>query len=758
MSSSLISLLVSSLFNGSGVKTYVVNSEAEMLALPAVVGDIAIRTDLNNLNFRLIALPPTALANWQSQGDLVTSVFTRVGNIVAQSGDYTTDLVTEGAKKYFADALALTAVQKTNNVTGYEISGGTTSKTLTVSENSTIDQNLSTTSQPNFNSVKLSNNGLLNTNSGVRFAQNSEDYKIGYDNRFGILYNIPGSDGSDQHIFTRGDVTGGSFFGLFRIRNDGRVSQADQAFEAQFNFNADIKLPHISTPTDNPTAGLFVYSKPDNKLYYKTPAGTEVEIGTAAGDLVTSVFTRTGNVTAQSGDYTTDLVTEATNLYFTDSRALGAVEKTNNATGYSISGGTTSKTLIVSENCAIDQNLNTASTVQYSGVNLTPDAPLTVSTGYGLNGIYEDYRIGFDGAKIRYNIDVAASSHSHVFSFGSVSTATYDDKFIIRGDGVVSQNAGFEGGFNFAGNLKILHQATPANTPTAGVFLYAKADNALYIKDSAGVEKKLDTGNSGAVESVFGRTGPVVGEGNDYANVIMTIRRVSVDESITLNNIGTLGIFKGYGLNSAEPNFKFGYDFGDGSQKFARYNAGAIAVGNPANTANGHKFTFGVVGTSEETALTVWSNKVTDTHGALGFLPATAPPANAVDGGVRVYFDTADNVLKMCDTTSVRALDSAIGNFETLPDGISAATFTRNLNVLLCDTTSNSQEVLINAADLKDKIFTIKKIAASNTVVINTVGSALIDGSSGTGLLNVFSSVTLISDGINFFILSRIGT
>jgi hypothetical protein len=44
---------------------------------------------------------------------------------------------------------------------------------------------------------------------------------------------------------------------------------------------------------------------------------------------VTSVFGRTGAVTAQSGDYTTTQVTEGTNLYFTDTRArTAAVEDT----------------------------------------------------------------------------------------------------------------------------------------------------------------------------------------------------------------------------------------------------------------------------------------------------------------------------------------------------------------------------------------------------------------------------------------------
>lgn len=54
------------------------------------------------------------------------------------------------------------------------------------------------------------------------------------------------------------------------------------------------------------------------------------------GGAVTSVFGRTGVVTAQSGDYTTDQVTEATNLYYTQARfdtAFGLKTTTNLSEG-----------------------------------------------------------------------------------------------------------------------------------------------------------------------------------------------------------------------------------------------------------------------------------------------------------------------------------------------------------------------------------------------------------------------------------------
>lgn len=71
--------------------------------------------------------------------------------------------------------------------------------------------------------------------------------------------------------------------------------------------------------------------------------------GSGGGSTVSSVFTRTGDINAQTGDYTSDLVTElsgATNLYFTNTRARAAFSNTApisySAGVYSITQATTS--------------------------------------------------------------------------------------------------------------------------------------------------------------------------------------------------------------------------------------------------------------------------------------------------------------------------------------------------------------------------------------------------------------------------------
>ncbi|MBD1864185.1 MULTISPECIES: hypothetical protein [Trichocoleus] len=71
--------------------TFPVNSEAEMLALTAEVGDVAVRLD--SLKTYILRIPgPSTLSHWQeilTPTTGVTSVFGRSGVVNAQSGDYT---------------------------------------------------------------------------------------------------------------------------------------------------------------------------------------------------------------------------------------------------------------------------------------------------------------------------------------------------------------------------------------------------------------------------------------------------------------------------------------------------------------------------------------------------------------------------------------------------------------------------------------------------------------------------------------------
>ncbi len=135
--------------------TFVVASQAAMLALTAERGDVAVRTDLSK-SFILAAEPASTLANWQellTPASPVTSVFGRTGAVTASTGDYSVAQIT-GAAPLASPALtgtptAPTAATATNNtqiattafvkaqgysttagtVTSVQLSGGTTGLT-----------------------------------------------------------------------------------------------------------------------------------------------------------------------------------------------------------------------------------------------------------------------------------------------------------------------------------------------------------------------------------------------------------------------------------------------------------------------------------------------------------------------------------------------------------------------------------------------------------------------------------------------------
>jgi hypothetical protein len=90
---------------------------------------------------------------------------------------------------------------------------------------------------------------------------------------------------------------------------------------------------------------IIIVSASDGTGIYRIQADTSSaspDISSDTAGLLTSVFGRTGNVIAQNGDYNTDQVTEALNLYFTEARVqavpeVAGAEQTSNknaANGY----------------------------------------------------------------------------------------------------------------------------------------------------------------------------------------------------------------------------------------------------------------------------------------------------------------------------------------------------------------------------------------------------------------------------------------
>ena len=118
--------------------TFVVATQAAMLALTAQVGDVAIRTDVNK-SFILQTSPATALANWQelkTPTDVVSSVNGQTGAVTLGGGDVlveTGSTVTDAATIAVGDTID-SALGKLNTQIGTKldknaaITGGTHTK------------------------------------------------------------------------------------------------------------------------------------------------------------------------------------------------------------------------------------------------------------------------------------------------------------------------------------------------------------------------------------------------------------------------------------------------------------------------------------------------------------------------------------------------------------------------------------------------------------------------------------------------------
>jgi hypothetical protein len=187
--------------------------------------------------------------------------------------------------------------------------------------------------------------------------------------------------------------------------------QINDALIGNVNFqglwNAATNTPTLANPPASGTKGYY---------YIVSTAGTFAGIsfevgdwiisnGTAWGkvdntDAVSSVFGRTGNVTASNGDYNTSQVTENTNLYFTNARAIASV-----LTGYSSGAGTISSSdSILSAIQKLNGNIG-ALVTGVSSVNGQTGVVVLTTTN-----IAEGTNLYYTEARVNANTNVAANT------------------------------------------------------------------------------------------------------------------------------------------------------------------------------------------------------------------------------------------------------------------------------------------------------------------------------------------------------------
>jgi hypothetical protein len=176
----------------------------------------------------------------------------------------------------------------------------------------------------------------------------------------------------------------------------------------ELHLNTDLADAYIASATNwNAAYNDKINSAAVTGTTTKTLTLTQQDGGTITAswtddntDAVTSVFGRTGAVVATSGDYNTSQVTENTNLYFTNARAIAST-----LTGYTSGAGTiTSSDSILSAIQKLNGNIGALTTGVSSVNGLTGAVTLTTSN------IAEGTNLYYTEARVNANTNVAANT------------------------------------------------------------------------------------------------------------------------------------------------------------------------------------------------------------------------------------------------------------------------------------------------------------------------------------------------------------
>ena len=169
--------------------TFPVASQAEMLALTAQTGDVAVRSD-SNTSWILKGTDPSQLSNWTqllTPTSAVTSVNTQTGAVTL-----TTTNISEGTNKYYTDARARAAISATGSGGSYDSSTGV----ITFSSGTAGTLSAATTIGDGTGASSITSTGGTNANLTVAAGQGGANSS---------LYLQAGPSGS-------GSQTGGSVY------------------------------------------------------------------------------------------------------------------------------------------------------------------------------------------------------------------------------------------------------------------------------------------------------------------------------------------------------------------------------------------------------------------------------------------------------------------------------------------------------------------------------------------------------------------
>lgn len=378
--------------------TFVVGSQSAMLALTAETGDVAVRTDLSK-SYILKGSNPSVLADWQellSPVDGVTSVFGRVGSVVANTGDYTTAQVTETTnKKYQTDAQALY-----NDATS-SIQTQLNGKEILTNKSTATTLGTSNTLYPTQNAVKTYVDNKVGSGSGS-LEFNSTDLTVWNNGKSNVDTNISFGEGA-----LRSNTTGGwnTAYGQSTLYNNttGNFNTAVGLASLPANISGQLNtalgygaLNTSSTGNENTglgsaslgsnTSGNDNLASGYNSLGFNTTGSNNVALGVSAGSYISPSGNNTlSNQSVYLGAQTKTFANNQTNEIVVGYGAVG------NGSNTATIGNSSITRTVLNGNVGIGTSSSGSATLNILNQASSPFLALRST-----NNVYEIAKMSFD--------------------------------------------------------------------------------------------------------------------------------------------------------------------------------------------------------------------------------------------------------------------------------------------------------------------------------------------------------------------------
>ncbi len=471
--------------------TFVVGSQAALLALTAETGDVAVRTDVNK-SFILKGSDPAVLANWQellTPTSAVTSVFGRNGAVTAQNGDYTTALVTETTNKRYQ-----TDIQQAYNDATSSIQSQLNAKETLTNKSTSTTLGTSDTLYPTQNAVKT----YVDTKVGGGVGSlefNSTDLTVWNNGKSNVDTNTSFGEGA-----LRSNTTGGwnTAYGQSTLYNNttGNFNTAVGLASLPANISGQLNtalgygaLNTSSTGNENTglgsaslgsnTSGNDNLASGYNSLGFNTTGSNNVALGTSAG----SYISPSGNnvITNQSvylGAETRTFANNQTNEIVVGYGAVG-----NGSNTATIGNSSITKTVL-------NGNVGIGTTSPSAVLHLNSSSDIWMRVQRGSNFIH----VGMDGNGAFYNTN---TNHTFYTQNGAVRS------MYINGNGAIYLNRASPLGSGYG---LVLGSDNP-QLQTMGMFVAVNGNNNINFFNASGTYVASISTNSSSVS---------YGTGSDY--------------------------------------------------------------------------------------------------------------------------------------------------------------------------------------------------------------------------------------------------